>query len=175
MKKVLFFVAAMCCATAMFASQKIYLNTGGNELWGADAPAFFVHPWVDGGAEFSDVLMTKEADDLFSAEIDDAANRLLFIRAKSEATSVIWDGDDKNVWNQTGDLEIEEGKDLFTITAWHEDGDDSKPSAGEWSKKEVTGIDHIVGNAATLKVMENGVMYIYRNGVKFDAQGKVVR
>ena len=45
----------------------------------------------------------------------------------------------------------------------------------KFTKGEPTGIDHIVGNAATLKVIENGVLYIYRNGVKFDAQGKAVR
>jgi len=40
---------------------------------------------------------------------------------------------------------------------------------------ETTLIDHIVGNAASLKVIENGTLYIYRNGVKYDAQGKAVR
>ena len=40
---------------------------------------------------------------------------------------------------------------------------------------ESTAVDHIVGNAALLKVMENGVLYIYRNGVKYDVQGKAIR
>ena len=91
------------------------------------------------------------------------------IEESVEGWLVFEDGAD-NVGLKTKDA----GKYSLTVDVTNMDGEALAP---KFSLKfpEATGIDHVVGNAASLKVMENGVLYIYRNGVKYDVQGKAVR
>ena len=122
MKKIFMLFAAVVCGLAVNA-KTIYLNTGGSALWGKDNPVFFVHAWASPEAN-EDVQMSQVSGDIYSADINDAYNNIIFLREATGSTSVIWEGD--GLWNKTGDLEIPSDKDMYTITGWGQ-------SDGSWS------------------------------------------
>lgn len=176
MKKVLFFVVALCCTVMMSAeTTRLYCKMA-QDWWKADGAAVGFYAFNDGNvknAEWPGVRMTPvdgEAD-MWYIDVDLSLYKaILFTRVKPDDPIADWGA-------KTGDLLVSEigANNLYTITSatavWGDPG-----CEGVWSKYDVgSGIDHIVGNAAMVKVIENGVLYIYRNGVKFDAQGKVVR
>ena len=124
---------SLCCMFVVciflpMQAKTVYLNTGGNSLWGIDGPAFFVHAW--GSAE-EDVKMSAIDGVYFSAEIQDGNTSLLFVRMPSGSTSLNWG----SVWNQTEDLSIPSGKNCFTITGWGDESNGNK-STGTWSYYE---------------------------------------
>ena len=125
MKKIFTLFAAVVCGLAVNA-KTIYLNTGGSALWGKDNPVFFVHAWASPEAN-EDVQMSQVSGDIYSADINDAYNNIIFLREATGSTSVIWEGD--GLWNKTGDLEIPSDKDMYTITGWGQ-------SDGSWSVKD---------------------------------------
>ncbi|MCQ2324518.1 MAG: hypothetical protein MJZ53_06745 [Paludibacteraceae bacterium] len=120
MKKYFFLAIAGLCALTLNA-KTIYLNTGGASLWGQADPVFFVHSWSS-PEDNADVMMTFVEGDVFSADINDAHNNVLFVRMPTGSTELNWD----TKWNQTGDLVIPEGQDLYTITGW-------EATDGSWS------------------------------------------
>lgn len=130
MKKTIFFLFAFLCALSASA-KTIYLKTGGNDLWGAASPAFFVHAW-GGSVEFEDVKLSSVSGDIFSATVDDGTTTVIFLRQNPSTTKVVWEKkeDGSGMWNRTGDETIPAGKDCFTITGW---GDyEGAYSTGMW-------------------------------------------
>ena len=119
MKKTFYLFIALC-STLMLSAKTIYLNTGGQELWGKDAPAFFAHSW---GAQDSDVQLSLVSGDVFKGDIPDGNSNILFVRMPGGSTAINWD----TRWNKTGDLTIPADMDCYTITGW---GDND----GQWSK-----------------------------------------
>ena len=120
MKK-LFTLFVALTAVVSLSAKTIYLVA--NDDWKSYGAVFFVHSW--GGVADADAklaLVTGE-ESVFSADIPDDNNNLLFVRAQGESTSIPWDTE--NLWTKTGDLEIPEGKDCFTLTDW---------TNGVWSK-----------------------------------------
>ena len=120
MKKLFTLFVALAAVMSMSA-KTIYLQV--NDDWKSYGAVFFVHSW--GGAADDDQMLTvSENDDhLYSAVIPDDNNNLLFVRAQGECTSIPWNSE--NLWTQTADLEIPEGKDCYTLTGW---------TTGEWTK-----------------------------------------
>ena len=119
MKKIYLFLAALLCGMTLNA-KTIYLNTGGSELWNQANAVFFVHAW---DAVEEDLQMSLVSGDVYSVNINDGNNHIIFLREQPGSTSVIWD-ESAGLWNRTADLEIPSGKDCFTITGW---------SFGDWS------------------------------------------
>ena len=82
----------------------IYLNP---DVWASDNPKFAVHAWH--GSTVEDILMTKIDDcnnrNIYFAEIDAAHTHVIFIRGNKDSYNISnpWN----NVWNQTGDLTID--------------------------------------------------------------------
>ena len=122
MKKIFMLFAAVVCGLAVNA-KTIYLNGGGSGLWNQANPVFFVHAWASPEAN-EDVQMSQVSGDIYSADINDAYNNIIFLREATGSISVIWEGD--GLWNKTGDLEIPSDKDMYTITGWGQ-------SDGSWS------------------------------------------
>lgn len=118
MKKIFTLFAAVVCGLTMNA-KTIYLNTGGASLWNQAGAVFFAHSW---DAEDNDALLTLVSGDIYSANIPDGNNHILFVRMPNGSTSLDWN----TKWNQTVDLEIPSGMDTYTITGW---GD----TDGTWS------------------------------------------
>jgi len=75
--------------------------------------------------------MTSIGDGIYSANIPDNNNSLVFARMKDGSTSISW-GDD--LWNKTADLTLSGDNDLYTITGWGYD----KVCPGAWSKYETS-------------------------------------
>ena len=73
---------------------------------------------VSGGAADADVkLALVEGEEyLFSAEIPNDNNNLLFVRAQGDSQSIPWDNE--NLWTKTSDLVIPEGKDCYYLVGW---------------------------------------------------------
>ena len=121
MKKLFSHWCALLFAFSLSA-KTIYLNTGGNTLWGQASPEFFIHAW---GAGDADVHMTVLANEplVYQAEIPDGSTNCIFTRQQTGSTSIIWD--DKNgLWNKTPDLTIDGNNNCYTIEEW---------SQGTWS------------------------------------------
>ena len=120
MRKILLFAAAAICSMSLNA-KTIYLNTGGNDLWGQADPVFFVHSWAS-EQDNADVKMNHVAGSIFSAEINDGHGNVLFVRMPSGSSALDWN----TKWNQTADLTIPDGQNQYNITGW-------EPNDGNWS------------------------------------------
>lgn len=76
-------------------------------------PTMLVHAFTSGKEPFSAVMsVKKEGEDTvcYVAEIPEELDSLILVRAKEGLSSwedLIWDGDERNVWNQTSDLHID--------------------------------------------------------------------
>ena len=114
MKKILTLCAALVCGLAMNA-RTIYLNTGGASLWETDgANKFAVWHWQGSGEGQWTGWMTSLGNNIWSVDIPDSSNQVIFCRFNTAATSPSWGAD---MWNQTDDLEPGSNN-LYTITGW---------------------------------------------------------
>lgn len=115
MKKLFLSLVCALCALTMTA-KTIYLDSGGNSLWGTDGAAFGIHSW---GSSENDVMMSPVSGSIYQADIPDGNNSLIFVRMQSGTTSFDWGKE----WNRV-ETTIPDGKNLYTITGW---------SYGDWS------------------------------------------
>ena len=125
MKKTLLTLLVLCWTISM-AAKTIYLNTGGSSLWNQAGAVFYLHSW--GSGSDTDKKMDYFYGDIYSAEIPDGDNGIIFLRQKSSSTGIDWDG----CWNKTDDLTITGTNNCFTIKAWGQ-GDGNKVCTGSWS------------------------------------------
>ncbi len=157
MKNSISLLFALACVCSLSA-KTIYLNTGGNSLWGQASPEFFVHAWIDDN--YADVHMTVLANDplVYQAEIPDGSTNCQFTRQQTGTTTIVWENKD-GLWNKTGNLTIGTNN-CYTITGWGEnDGTWSTytPSA-EGPTYYITGNENLVGkgNEWNTKAIELG-------------------
>ena len=101
-------------------TKTIYLHTGGSSLWNQAGAYFWVHSW---GSTTEDTKMVATKDkDIFKVDVNASNNSIIFCRNNPANTTIPWNG----VWNQTADLTIPSGKNMYTITGWRQ-------SEGKWS------------------------------------------
>lgn len=127
-----FFVAVM--AVSSLSAKSIYLHV--NDDWKSFGAVFFVHSW--GGAADADakLALVEGEEYLFSVEIPDDNNSLVFVRAQGESQSIPWGTGD--LWNKTTDLGIpDDGKDCFYLVGWTD---------GKWLSHGDSPAISIVGN-----------------------------
>ena len=111
-------------ATAPAQPKTIYFNEG---VWGqADSARYEIY-CITNESWVTLVAVNGEAG-LFSAEIPGTVTDVVFCRMNPALPEGQW----SSLQNQTFDLNIPEGKDLYTITGWG-DGWGAK-CTGEWSK-----------------------------------------
>ncbi len=109
----------------------VYLNPAIWEVNGEDSEwneVFAAYVYGD-GLDASWLTMDKVDDTpYYTVAIPASYTGLIFTR-RQVGTEMNWD----NVWNQTVDIDFTSVEDntLFTITAWHENDDESKPSTVE--------------------------------------------
>ena len=119
MKKIVTLFAAVLCGLAINA-KTLYVNPGsGDNNWAKDGAVLFVHSW---GAEEHDAKLTTFNGEILSAEIPDGNNNVLFVRMPEGSSAIDWN----TKWNQTGDLSIPSGMNMYTFTGWG-------GSDGNWS------------------------------------------
>ena len=204
MKKLLFFVAAICYSMSMFAGGDIFeagATYGVNgavveyQLIGINtetAPevdlgtisqfqldSFFIKVWQDGGDHFDVVQVGYQFDEDTPVYVDAVFKRDLggndhewAVEMKQNIVAALADGDHVfKVWFKGI---MNKGEDPGEAEKWLSNNSENYKFKFNLNKS-ATAIDHVVGNAASLKVMENGVLYIYRNGVKYDTNGKAIR
>ena len=113
MRKIFSFFAAVMAVSSLSA-KSIYLQV--NDDWKSFGAVFFVHSW--GGAADADakLALVEGEEYLFSAEIPNDNNNLLFVRAQGDSQSIPWDTE--NLWTKTSDLVIPEGKDCYYLVGW---------------------------------------------------------
>ena len=119
MRKIFTLFAALVCGLALNA-RTLYLAP--NENWKKDGARFAIYAFAESGNQWYD--MSAVSDAVYQATIDDAYPTVIFCRMNPATTENNWD----NKWNQTSDLTLETGKDLYTIAegAWDK-------GAGTWS------------------------------------------
>ena len=115
-----FAILVVAMLVSPLGAKTIYFSPG---PWAVDGPVYFAHSWGSGD---SDDKLEPFADDIYSVEIPDGNNSIIFVRMPSGSTSLDWN----KKWNQTGDLSIPSGKNCYAITGW---GD----TDGTWSEYSV--------------------------------------
>ena len=134
-----------------------------------DGAKLFVHTWGDGMAD-EDILMTevkdREAVVAYKAAINDLTQHLVFVRMYPEAEAIVWEGENK-YWNKSDDLARCAGNQAY-FTGW--EGDIFKVSCDE-----PTGFETIEQDVENGKVIYDGVLYIIRDGKRYNAQGVEVK
>ena len=112
MKRFTLFLFLLCSLS--LSAKTIYLNTGGGGLWNQADAKFYVHSW--NGDDYADLQMQLVEGDVYSVNISDSHNQIIFLRLSPSATGLVWEGE--NFWNKTGDLTIPSGQNCYTITGW---------------------------------------------------------
>ena len=116
---------ALVCSVLLQA-KVLYLNTGGSTLWEKDgANKFVVWHWQGSNAGAWSSWMTKVEGNIWKTEISDGSDHVIFCRCNPSLSSPDW-GEGK-VWNQTGDLSIPSGSDMYVISGWEK-------TDGDWTK-----------------------------------------
>jgi hypothetical protein len=145
-----------------------YILNNAGELANEGAK-IFVHTWGDGMAD-EDILMTEvkdgEAVVAYKAAINDLTQHLVFVRMYPEAEAIVWEGENK-YWNKSDDLARCVGNQAY-FTGW--EGDIFKVSCDE-----PTGFETIEQDVENGKVIYDGVLYIIRDGKRYNAQGVEVK
>ena len=161
-------------------TQALYLKPG---IWyyADNDEKFAIYSWADGKeAAWSDFMELAENETaIWTGAIPADHDHLIFVRFGNAATAPSWTD---NMWNKTFDLEIVEGKDMYSITGWGEG--EGAPCTGEWSKYEyiepakfyIAGDDKLVGEEKAwqsdgLKVMEDS--YTFENLAAGNYQFKI--
>lgn len=101
----------------------LYLNPG---KWNADGAKYAVWCFGSGAhaAQWSEFMaLAEDETEIYATAIPAGYTKVIFARINGTMEEPEW-GEGK-CWNQTGNLDIEKDKDLFTITDW---------GTGEWSK-----------------------------------------
>lgn len=120
MRKYIVLSLSLVCGV-MLQAKVIYLNTGGATLWEKDgADKFAVWHWQGSSSGAWSEWMTKVDGTVWKTEISDNSDKVVFCRYNTSASSKDW----SSVWNQTSDLSIPSGKDMYVISGWEKtDGD----------------------------------------------------
>lgn len=115
----------------------LYLKAG-PWYYAGNNEKFAIYAWADGKeavwSEFMELAENETA--IWTGTIPGDLDNVIFVRFGNAATTPSWED---NMWNQTEDLKIEEGKDLYTITKqepYDEEQHKSYKAEGEWSKYE---------------------------------------
>ena len=126
LKSIILSLALIAGANTAWAGQKtIFLKPNSN--WTQSSAWFSVYCYNNGEEWVR--MVDNDGDGTYECLIDEKYSDIIFCRMKSnDKNSLNWD----NVWNQTSDLKLQSGKDLYTIAsdAW------SKGS-GSWSAFEL--------------------------------------
>lgn len=110
--------------------QRLYLKPG-IWYWEGNQEKFAIYSWADGvGDAWSDYMtLAEDETDIWTGTIPYNHDHVIFVRYSKDSQTPSWSD---NMWNKTFDLALEEGKDMYSITAW---GDkEGAPCPGEWSK-----------------------------------------
>lgn len=102
----------------------IYLNAGGSSLWDQAGAYFDVWHWKAGGDGSWVTMKASSTAGVYECKIAQESDMVIFVRKNPSSTAQSWTG----VWNQTGDLAIPAGKNMYTITGW-------ETTDGTWSTK----------------------------------------
>lgn len=102
----------------------IYLNAGGSSLWDQAGAYFDVWHWKAGGDGSWVTMKASSTAGVYECKIAQESDMVIFVRKDPSSTAQAWTG----VWNQTGDLAIPAGKNMYTITGWGN-------TDGTWSTK----------------------------------------
>ena len=156
------------CDAAVEITRVDYTLNNAGEL-ANDGAKLFVHTWGDNMAD-EDILMTevKDGDAVvgYKAAINDLTQYLVFVRMYPEAEAIVWEGENK-YWNKSDDLARCVGNQAY-FTGW--EGDIFKVSCDE-----PTGFETIEQDVENGKVIYDGVLYIIRDGKRYNAQGVEVK
>ena len=69
-------------------------------------PALFAITWGKDGSNETVKMTQKGEEALYTANILETVDSVVLVRCASDATEIIWDGEGKNVWNQTANYEL---------------------------------------------------------------------
>lgn len=92
----------------------IYLNAGGSSLWDQAGAYFDVWHWKAGGDGSWVTMKASSTAGVYECKIAQESDMVIFVRKGPSSTAQAWTG----VWNQTGDLAIPAGQNMYTITGW---------------------------------------------------------
>ena len=110
MKKILSAILLLCMSMAMWATKTLYMVPNSN--WTQANAKFAVYYYNNTANGWSEFMTAVEGEtNVFTTTIPDGYTSIIFCRMNSAATARNWD----NKWNQTADLTLPDGKDMFVM------------------------------------------------------------
>lgn len=94
--------------------RNIYLDANG--MFDSDNVSMFVHAWDDNGQTDYKLVPVEGSEGLYTAAINEAYTNVIFTRGPEGAATLEWDF----IYNQTPDMTIPEGMNLWKMTEWIE-------------------------------------------------------
>ncbi len=118
-------VSASCTVTVKEPT-KLYLNTGGSILWDNMSPRYAAYFFDNtaGVNEWVSMTPITATPHVYTVEvpIDHNYSEVIFVRMNPNNSANRWnndsDGDNKPVWDQTGDLTFSSTDNFYHITSW---------------------------------------------------------
>lgn len=109
--------------------QLIYFKPGTN--WSGSDAVFSLYYWKGGSGAFAGFMTDDDGDGIYESWVPDTYTDLKFVRHNPSKAALSFDGDQK--WNESGNLSLVSGKNLFTMPddAW--DGATNGTSDANWS------------------------------------------
>ena len=144
MKKIFSLFVALV-AVCSLSAKTLYLNPG---VWANEPSRYAIYSITN--ETWSGMTAVAEAEGIFSGEVADEVTDVVFCRMNPELEANEW----ASLQNQTEDLNIPEGKDLFSISGWGDSWGAKCP--GAWSKfgEEETPVDPDPETPGELPVVE---------------------
>lgn len=118
-------------------TQDLYLKLSSDWAgWPAKYAVYYFNDTENGWSEF--MTEVDGEDNTYTTTIPVGYSKVIFVRLDGEATEANWD----NKWSQTGDEDIPEGKNHFTVTS----GGTGSECGGVWAKYPVVPTYYVKGS-----------------------------
>ena len=165
MKKGLLILSVFCAMVMTARADVNYYLVGNMNDWQA-AEGFMLAP-NDAATDVVEFMIT----------LDLKAGAQFKVIGVEEGKDAVWfpDGMGNNYGEVDGTQFTEDAKFHVFFRPNKDGGDDWFYNVIFVQKVEETGIDAILGDTKSVKVMENGQMYIIRNGVRYNLNGAAVK
>lgn len=135
--------------------------------------SFFLMTSTTNGDPASDVLpMTKEENGTWTAEVKENVSHVYVVRCMPGAEEVVWEGVGQTVWNGSGYYEYAP---TYYFDGWNADYSWFFDLTTENPNPIPSAVENGSISTVAIKAIQNGNLYIIREGKTYNATGSLVK
>ena len=124
------------------ASRTLDDASEGHENWEVGNAVFYVYTWTENGDSTGGHWYPSlgKQDGVHVFYVSQVYAHCIFVRMNPLAPTGMWDYGNNYTWGQTGNLDIPNDKNVYTITSWHatNPAPANSPAVGNWSALKAT-------------------------------------